>query len=176
MPRGFTLLELLIALAVLAVLTSLATAGFSNVLANVRMTSQVNHLVHNLHLARQKARAIGTDVALCKSADLRQCDPDANWHDGWLMFANGDGDMPPTLDSGETLLATGAAIERLRIASSRRAFVMRPPGQRSTNGSFIYCDQRGSDAARAVIVSHTGKPRISPRSANGAALLCAVEQ
>ena len=173
---GFTLIELLAVLAVAALLTSVAVAGFNNILANIRMTSQVNHLVHTLHLARQKARAIGTDIAICKSSTLRQCEPDAHWHDGWLMFSNEDADSPPRLDAGETLLAIGIAMQRLRVASTRRAFIMRPPGRRSTNGSLIYCDQRGSDAARAVIISHTGKPRISPYSASGNALVCAQEQ
>jgi type IV fimbrial biogenesis protein FimT len=173
--RGFTLLELLVALGILALLAGMAINGFSSTLASIRMSSQVNHLVHTLHLARHKARAIGTDIAICKSVDRRQCAPNAQWHDGWLMFANEDGDKPPHLDAGETVLATGSGQQRLRIASTRRAFIMRPPGKRSTNGSLIYCDDRGNDSARAVIISHTGKPRISPRSAGGDPLICAAE-
>lgn len=173
--KGMTLIELLIGLATLSMLVMLSVPGFSTLLASARMNSQVNSLVHSFHTARQISRARGVDVAVCKSSDGRQCTTNGNWHDGWLIFANADRDHPPQLDPDETLLEVHEPVRQLDISANRHAFILRPFGKRSTNGTFVYCDRRGSKSARSIIISYTGKPRSSNKSASGRALVCAVK-
>jgi type IV fimbrial biogenesis protein FimT len=172
--KGMTLIELLIGLAVLSVLVMLSVSGFSTLLASARMNSQVNILLHSFHTARQISRARGIDVAVCKSVDGRQCTTNGNWHDGWMVFANLDGDHPPRRDPDEALLEVHESVRQLDISANRHAFVLRPFGKRSTNGTLVYCDRRGSKSARSIIISYTGKPRSSNKSASGRALVCAV--
>lgn len=171
---GMTLIELLIGLAVLAILVTASVSGFSTLIAATRMNSHVNSLVRSFHSARQISRARGAEVTVCKSMDGEQCTTAGNWHDGWLVFANLDQDNPPQRDPGETLLEVHESVSALNISSNRRAFIMRPFGKRSTNGTLIYCDQRGPENAQAVIVSYTGKPRKSTKSASGQMLICAT--
>jgi type IV fimbrial biogenesis protein FimT len=172
-PSGMTLIELLIGLATLSILVSLSVSGFSRLIDAARMNSNVNDLVHSFHTARQISRAKGTEITVCKSPDGQQCTTTGNWDDGWLIFANLDQDSPPQLDPGETLLEVHGSVTALNITSNRRAFSMRPFGKRSTNGTLIYCDRRGSESARSVIVSYTGKPRVSDKDASGRMLACA---
>lgn len=171
--KGMSLIELLITLATLSMLVMLSVSGFSSLFDSVRMNSQVNSLVHSFHTARQISRAKGIEVAVCKSADGQQCTTGGNWHDGWLVFDNLDRDNPPRLDPDETLLEVHESVKQLKISANRRAFILRPFGKRSTNGSFVYCDRRGSGSAKSVIISYTGKPRSSNKSASGKALVCA---
>lgn len=158
---GTTLAELLLTLAVIGTLVTVAVSGFSTLMAESRMTSQVNDLVHTLHLARQKSRALGTTVTLCKSANGQQCTSESAWHDGWLLFANTDGDDPPRIDPGEQLLFAGGSVDGLQISANRSAINMRPFGRRATNGTMAFCDRRGLVSARAIVVSYTGKPRVT---------------
>jgi hypothetical protein len=58
------------------------------------------------------------------------------------------------------------------IVSNRPFYELRPAG-RSTNGTVVFCDRRGAAAARAVIVSFTGRPRVDTRDADGRPLRCA---
>ena len=58
------------------------------------------------------------------------------------------------------------------IVGNRPYFDFRPIMRRSTNGTLVFCDERGPAAARAVIVSYTGRPRVDTVAADGARLVC----
>ena len=169
---GFTVAELLITLAVLAILSVTAVPAFTGVLLSARMTDQVNGLVHAVHLAKQATHMRLTDVALCRSADGRHCQHAGAWDDGWLLFVNTDGDMPPQVADDEPVLASAGAWPGGSIAANRRFFVFRPATIRSTNGTLTFCDRRGADAARALIVSYTGRPRTARRAPGNGPLTC----
>jgi type IV fimbrial biogenesis protein FimT len=169
---GYTLTDLVVTLAVLAVLFASAVPALSKLLLDARMTRQVNGLVHGVHLARQTALVRLTEVALCKSPAGDDCRHEGRWEDGWLLFVNADRDYPPRVSRGDARLAAGGAWDGGRIDSNRRFYVFRPATIRSTNGTFVFCDRRGAAAARALIVSYTGRPRTARHGAGGRALLC----
>ncbi|MGI9291787.1 MAG: GspH/FimT family protein [Gammaproteobacteria bacterium] len=156
---GITLLELMILILISASLASLSVPGFTFMKEKFRMNNSVNNLVHALHLARQKSRLNGTVISLCKSLTGDQCNNDAEWHDGWLVFGNTDADDPPVVDAGEPVYVSTLQSGTIRISANRQAFHIRPFGRRSTNGTFRYCSSRKSVQHQAVIISYTGKPR-----------------
>lgn len=169
---AFTLPELLVAMAVLTIVCVTAVPGFTNILMNIRMGNAVNQLVHTLYNARQNANATGTSTALCATLDGRQCTATNDWTRGWLLFANNDDDDPPQLDPDERLLDSSVLAPQLRLYANRPAFIMRRFGLRTTNGTLFWCDPHGATQPRAVVISFTGKPRISSTSASGAPLNC----
>jgi type IV fimbrial biogenesis protein FimT len=169
---GLSLLELLLALAVATALAVAAVPWLGDWLLDAQRTAAVNGLVHDVHYARQAAWQGLRDVALCRSVDGRSCAGSGNWGSGWLVFVNRDGDDPPVVDPDEPILQTAAPVPGLRITSNRRAYVLRPFPLRATNGTWVVCDRRGARAARAVIVSTTGRPRVTRRSAAGRPLAC----
>jgi type IV fimbrial biogenesis protein FimT len=59
------------------------------------------------------------------------------------------------------------------IVGNRPLFEFRPLLRRSTNGTVVFCDRRGTPAARAVIVSYTGRPRVDQVDPDGKPLVCA---
>ena len=169
---GLTLLELVVTMAVAAILTTLAVPGLTHLVLNARMTAQVNRFVHDVHLAKQTAHRRLAPVALCKTSNGRSCTHDAEWHRGWLVFVNDDRDYPPQVDANETILSTNPPFESGTIQANRNAFVFRPFEIRSTNGTLTFCDRRGPVAARAVIVSYTGRPRTATTTARNEPLSC----
>lgn len=171
-PGGMTLIELLLTVALVAMLMSLAVPGFANLLLDARMTDQVNALVHGIHLGKQSARIRLSDIALCKSLDGQNCAHDRAWHDGWILFENRDRDHPPSVGPDEPVLAAGAPYADGTITANRLHFVFRPFVIRSTNGTLTFCDRRGDAAARALIISPTGRPRTAGTGPGNRKLSC----
>jgi hypothetical protein len=58
------------------------------------------------------------------------------------------------------------------VNANRGTLSFRPFGQMGVTATFTFCDDRGSPAARAVIISQTGRPRVSNRSAANTPLAC----
>jgi len=59
------------------------------------------------------------------------------------------------------------------VLANRDTLSFRPFGQMGVTASFTFCDDRGATAARAVIISQTGRPRVSQLDASGGPLTCA---
>ena len=169
---GFTLLELLVTLALGAVLLTLAVPAFTNLVLDSRLTASVNRFVHGMYVARHEALKSGADVAMCRSLSGRQCTHSGRWQTGFIVFVNRDQDDPPRVDVGEPILQVERAMPAAAIVANRVAFVFRPFGLRSVNGTLTFCDRRGTARARAVVVSYTGRPRASSAAAANGALSC----
>jgi type IV fimbrial biogenesis protein FimT len=168
---GWTVVEALMVTAVVAILAA-ALPQLRDFLLDARMTSAVNGFVHAIHLARTQAQTGYQDVVVCRSANGSECGPRGDWASGWITFINRDQDDPAVVDPGETVLQVTGAQSLGSITSNRAAYVLRPATLRATNGTIVFCDTRGTRRARAVIVSYTGRPRVSDRTASGRPLTC----
>jgi Tfp pilus assembly protein FimT len=170
---GTTLLELVIVLAIVAVIMTTAIPFLGDLMADQHRTSVLNGLVRAAHLARSEAIKRGHDAVICASADGKACSGDAEgWKQGWIVFVNADADQPPVVDPGEALVHHSSELHRASLHGNRSAFVFRPFGKRATNGTLVYCDSRGERHARAFVISYTGRPRLSPEGPGGRALAC----
>lgn len=168
---GMTLIELLLVVSVVAILLANALPSFRETIMDSRRTAAINELVGTIQFARGEAAKRNREVVLCPSGGGRQCTADP-WNLGWLVFANLDKDSPARLDAGEPLLYVKPARDGLEITANRLAFRFRPLGVRSVNGTITFCDSRGAQYARAVIISYTGRPRVSARDASNQRLQC----
>jgi type IV fimbrial biogenesis protein FimT len=170
---GFSLTELLITLALLGVVTGFTVPTFRTLQLDAVRTRQVNQFVQGIHLARSEAMKRNAVVSLCPSRDASSCaSGSTGWEAGWIAFVNVDGDSPAVRDSGEPLLQayapwTGGSHRGNRATLSFRAF-----GQSGVTATYVLCDARGSNAARAVIISQAGRPRVASRTSAGDALDC----
>ncbi len=170
--RGLTLLEALSALAVAAVLVSVGVPALSGAVANARRTTAVNDLIAAVHFARANAIRRSEQLVICPDSRMTPCDPSARWDGGWLVFVNTDRDRPPRLDDDEPVLLRRGRVAGLQVDANRSFFAFHRIGLRSTNGTLTFCDSRGAAAARAVIVSYTGRPRVAHTRADGRPLEC----
>lgn len=85
--RGFTLLELLIAIAVAAILLAVAIPSYRSVVQRNSIAANVNDLVGDLNYARSQAVTRGQDVYICSSKDQVKCNGGTNWSTGWVVYA-----------------------------------------------------------------------------------------
>jgi type IV fimbrial biogenesis protein FimT len=172
-PRGFTLPELMFALAIVVGLLGWAIPGFGEFRRNAARTREVNQFIQAIYLARSEAIKRNSVVSLCPSVDGGTCAPAGTpWHRGWIVFVNVDRDSPARRDPGEALLHVYAPWDDGRVQANRATLSFRSFGQMGVTATFTFCDERGSRAARAVIISQTGRPRVSDRSASGKPLAC----
>lgn len=171
--RGVTLIELLVALAIVAILGAIAAPTFRDLALNSARTATVNDFFHALFLARSEAIKRGQIVSLCPSADGQSCAKQQGaWTQGWIVFVNKDRDEPVVRDEDEPLLAVYRPRENISIESNRASYSFRPHVQAVVNGTIVFCDPRGSAHARAIIISHTGRPRVAQRDSSGKPLKC----
>ena len=171
--NGYSLLDMLVTLAIAGVLAGAAWPGFVNLILDLRMTATINAFIHGIHLAKSTARMTQRETILCKSDDGRYCRHEGEWHNGWLVFANHDEDYPPEIDQSDRIIDVNAAYRFGEITANRKSFIFRPFAKRATNGTLIFCDRRGPDHARAVIVSYTGRPRVQPAAELDKPFTCA---
>jgi type IV fimbrial biogenesis protein FimT len=171
---GFTLIELMMTIAIVAVVGSLAAPSFANILYDSTRTNAVNAFVHTVFLARSEAMMRGTIVSVCSSADGTTCDrAGADWSRGWIAFVNDDRDEPPVHDDNEQVVLVQGPWKQGRISANRTAFSFRPYQQAVVNGTIVFCDPRGDVHARAVIINAMGRPRVSQRDGSNRPLTCA---
>lgn len=192
---GFTLMELMITIAIAAVLLALAAPNMGDFIKNNRMTSETNNLVAQINRARGEAAKRGVIVILCRStnptatAALVNCDSGAgnakNWTTGWIMYSLDSASTTErdfvlatdqllartaTLDNGIRITTNGYAESRLAIRSD---------GTLLETGAtrFALCDDRnegpeGNRKGRVVEVSLTGRPTIARTDGAGTATDC----
>jgi len=172
LSHGFTLVELIILLAIVSILFRFGIPAFQDIKMNSHMTSQINTMVTSFNLARSEAVKRHHTVVLCPN-DEGSCARQPHWHNGWLMFV--DKDLNREIDDGEEIIFVEAAKQDLEITSSRyrRRVVFRNLGSSAgSNASFIFCDQRGAEKARAIILSNTGRARVALKKSDGKAWKC----
>ena len=170
---GYSLYELIITIGLVALVMSLGVPSFGKMLADHRLRVEVDALFHAVHLARKESVVRRRAVTLCPSRDGRNCEPGFDWSDGWILFVNLDRDAPAARDLDEPLLQRFSGILHNQVIANRRSFSFRTTTLRATNGTFIFCDKARRAAARALIVSYTGRPRVSRIDRSGNSYKCA---
>lgn len=155
--RGFSLIELMVVMALMAVVLGIGAPAFVNTIKNNRQLTEVYALRATLSTARSEALSQRMPVIVCESTDASNCATDTNsWSSGYLAFADADADGVP--DPNEILLsrqldAAGLEISFFDAAGSARSstqFSVRGDSRGQT-GTFVLCDDR-RDATQARVL------------------------
>ncbi|QTN29281.1 GspH/FimT family pseudopilin [Rhodoferax sp. AJA081-3] len=102
--RGFTIIELMITVAILAVLLALAAPSFQAMIASSRLTTATNDLIAAFAQARSNAIKVGNRTTVCMSADGASCTDTGGWHQGWISFVDTTrSGTSAAVDTGETV-------------------------------------------------------------------------
>ena len=112
--RGFTLVELMVTVVVLAVLMGIALPSFRGVIVSNKLSSQSNELLASLQYARSESVRRNVRVTFCQSANGTSCATSVTWA-GWLIFA--DSNRNNTADADEAI-RTGTLIDPTVLAAS----------------------------------------------------------
>lgn len=168
---GFTLAEIVVAIGVLAVAALVASPGLGEYLRDCRRAATLNSLAHAVHVARSSAAALGVRATLCGTLDGRSCSRSSDWSDTVLVLPDLPADAAASVDPVRVLRLDATRV-RQTVRSNRNAIDLDPLSPYATTATVTVCDDRGARSARALIVSRTGRPRLSERDASGRALAC----
>ena len=173
--HGFTLIEMLITLAIAGIILSSAIPAFANMHARNQLTTQLYNLFSHHQLARTEAIKTNQRVIVCKSSDGLNCTRDSQWHDGWIIFT--DSNHNNKIDEHERMIHIQQALpENVTVTFSAfrsdNYITYFPGGYSTTNGTFTLCNQYGEKSAKSIIISRSGRARMDNKTSRGRPLEC----
>lgn len=162
--RGFTLIELMVTIAVLAIVLGIAIPAMQSLIVRGRLVSINNDLITALNLARSEAIKRATPVSVCRTNDNGTTCA-GTWSDGWMVFVNTDDDSPAVKDNAaETLLRVFPALRTgytLTPTNNFTNFVTYGRSGAANNvGTFVACNNSDETTARGVTLTRL-RPRIA---------------
>lgn len=156
---GFTLLELLITLALISIVMAVGIPSMTEFIKNDRLSTQINTLVGHLAYARSQAVTSHLPVVVCASDNQTSCSS-ANWADGWVVFT--DTDNSGDVSVGDVVLRAKQPLsgQNTLISSTGSSVVYDSRGfAPNSPGSFSLCDDRGATHIKSITISNTGRVR-----------------
>ena len=171
---GFSLIELVVALAVAAVLLGIGVPSFTAALQNARIGAQYSQAVRALLLARSEAVKSGEFVVVCSRSTpgSEQCGDENDWANGWIVYVDVDSEIDDaaTVGTGDTLLSLEPALTGSNTAVAFASLSngddpddvahvrYLPRGNTDWKaGSIVICDtDRGAADSRVLNVRLTG--------------------
>jgi type IV fimbrial biogenesis protein FimT len=162
---GFTLLELLITVALISIVMAIAIPSMTTFTQNDRLTTNINALIGHLAYARSEAVKRSQQVSLCVSNNTTSC-TGGNWEDGWIVYIDADGSN--TFSAGEEILRAQQALDGAntlttaignQVTYDYRGFV-----SAASVGNFLLCDARNGLFGKTIRISTTGRVRLEDGS------------
>jgi len=169
--NGFTGIELLVVLAIAAVMITLAMPSMTNLLQGMRTQGEANALAQDINLARSSALQTGLTTTLCSSRSGTVCDGvDGSWQAGWLVFTDPTSSQTFSADnmlrreqafSNTDTLQTTPMINS--ISFNRSGFAINLPANTLLRTATT---PDNPDAVRCVVIQATRRATVQSPSRN----------
>jgi type IV fimbrial biogenesis protein FimT len=160
--RGFTLTELLIALAIAGILAMIGAPAMSGLLARTRDASTEAAVATTLRHARTAAVMRNARVLVCPSRDGHRCNPGDDWQHGWIVAKDSDHDGQPDTDASLITVQSAMPVGTRVVTSIGRGQLAFHPngGAGGSNVRFTIC-HANARTGKAVIVANSGRVRLA---------------
>ena len=165
---GFTLFELMVGIAIMGILATLAVPSFQEYGRNNRVVAAQNALVTALNSARSEAVRRSSTVTVCATSNFTGCGTTSAWTSGWFVFddVNGNGTRQNTEeilqtwrgpgDTNVSMLTAGTGAERVTFTATG---LVAPAAVTKTYRLYSTSCESGTQRARQVQVSGIGSLR-----------------
>lgn len=150
--HGFTLVELMVTLAVAAILLTVGVPSMTNLIKNNRLTAATNAFVSSLNLARSEAVKQGRNAVLCVG-DQNGCAA-GNWAGGWTVLV--DSDRNNSFDPAEVQRVSEPLSNTVTVTTASNSFQFDATGAVDNTGTFKLCDDRAGNLGRQLQIFTTG--------------------
>lgn len=156
--RGFTLIELMVTIVVMAILLAIVIPSFTDITLGSKLRAQANDLAAGALLARSEAVKRNVAMRLCASSDGATCS--GSWVDGWIVITGSTG-------GGTVITKHAAASSGFHINSGVTSIVFQSSGVGSTSTTLTVCRASPSVGSqeRVVSISATGRTRVTKTTA-----------
>lgn len=172
---GFTLIELMIAVAIACVLLGIALPAYSAAKAATHTAILRNALVAALLDSRTAAVVHSRDTILCPSIDGLSCSNSFEWQHGFIAAI--DLNNNERVDDADLRLLYQRETKDVRLltSSGRKRIQFQPNGSNAgSNATFTFCDRRGPTRATSLVMNNRGDLREARPSASATAAACGI--
>ncbi|MBT5229006.1 MAG: prepilin-type N-terminal cleavage/methylation domain-containing protein [Methylococcales bacterium] len=160
--NGFTLIELMIVIAIGSILAMVAIPSFSRLMQENSLSAATNDLVSTFNFARSEAVRRGSNVGVCATADQGTCSASADWSTGWLVWSGASNAGPA--NTTEILrvheaLGLNATLNKVD-GSSTAPILYSSTGTKTptSEAKLEMCDSNRTDLfMRTITISTTGR-------------------
>jgi type IV fimbrial biogenesis protein FimT len=169
--RGFTLIELMVTVTVIAILALIAAPSFNEAILSNKLAGFSNNFVASVQLARSEAIKRNTPVTLCRSADGQTCATTGTWQQGWIVmckFKPAEPGICATDGTDNLVISVQQALPadyRLDYHSSTGPYIVtfQPVGGGATVAALMLCRATPSAGSqeRIIGVSFSGRASVT---------------
>ncbi len=163
--KGFSLIELLVVMAIMGILLAVSLPSFQQTIESNMTNSQAKLFLTTLSLARSEAIKRGGNVGICASTDGTDCDA-GSWNEGWLVFHDANEDSngaAGSVDAGDTIIRVFDPLGAATITTFTVNWIEYSSlGYSATPGTqtLLICPTSGTSVnARSIEIGPSGRGR-----------------
>jgi type IV fimbrial biogenesis protein FimT len=161
---GFTLFELLVALAVAAILVTAGLPRLHNMVLDNRITAKANHFVATMSAARSSAVRYQRPAVVCATSNFDSavptCSGSTDWSNGWIVWVDKNRDATAAAD--EIVVVAPPLNDSITMNSGsvdRFSYDARGFGA-SAGGALSFCDDREGETGRMIRINSAGRVNV----------------